>query len=136
MLCGLATFGQAVGLAAAEHNSSKPPYPPSPVIQGIAWHWDTYTNAAPGSDLWPLTWGADDHLYAAWGDGGGFGGSDSDGRVSMGFARIEGGPENCRGINVNGGKNPESPASFPKKGKPSGIAYCSPVVGLGAWSGG
>ena len=123
MLGGLATFGQAVGLAAAEHNSSKPPYPPSPVIQGIAWHWDTYTNAAPGSDLWPVTWGADDHLYAAWGDGGGFGGSDSDGRVSMGFARIEGGPENCRGINVNGGKNPESPASFPKKGKTSGIAF-------------
>ena len=70
-----------------------------------------------------MTWGADDHLYAAWGDGGGFGGSDSDGRVSMGFARIEGGPENRRGINVNGGKNPESPASFPKKGKTSGIAF-------------
>ncbi len=103
--------------------SIKPPCPPSPVIESITWHWETYTTAAPGSDLWPVAWGPDDHLYAAWGDGGGFGGSDSDGRVAMGFARIEGGPEHWRGINVNGGKNPEHPASFQKKGKTAGIAF-------------
>src|SRR5207248_548699 len=62
------------------------PYPRSPLIAGITWHWETLTTGAPGSDLWPVTWGPDDHLYAAWGDGGGFGGSDSDGRVAMGFA--------------------------------------------------
>jgi len=84
---------------------------------------DTYTTAAPGSDLWPVTWGPDNHLYSAWGDGGGFGGSDSDGRVSMGIARIEGGPENYRAINVNGGKNPEHSASFRLKGKTSGIEF-------------
>jgi hypothetical protein len=48
---------------------------------------------APGSDIWPLTWGADGDLYTAWGDGGGFGGSDVRGRVSIGFARIAGTPE-------------------------------------------
>lgn len=97
------------------------PYPPSPVIEGIAWHWDTLKQAAPGSDLWPMTWAADGHLYAAWGDGGGFGGTNSDGRVAMGFARIEGSPEAFVATNVNGGKNPENPASFPDKGKTGGI---------------
>lgn len=90
---------------------------------GIKWDWQTYTNAAIGSDLWPITWGPDDNLYVAWGDGGGFGGTDSDGRVAMGIGRIEGGPENWRGFNVNGGKNPEHPASFPKKGKTSGLLF-------------
>src|SRR5438445_7506776 len=91
--------------------SPKPPYPPSTVLRSVTWHWDTLTTAAPGSDLWPVTWGADDQLYTAWGDGGGFGGTDSQGRVSLGFARIEGAPENFRGFNINGGEKPEHPAS-------------------------
>jgi hypothetical protein len=103
--------------------AQEPPYPPSRVIQSLTWHWDTYRAAALGSDLWPVTWGLDDNLYLAWGDGGGFGGSDSDGRVSLGFARIEDGPENFRGINVNGGKNPEHPSTFPKKGKTCGLLF-------------
>jgi len=107
--------------------SSAPPYPHSRIIQTILWHWETYTTAAVGSDLWPVTWGPDDHLYAAWGDGGGFGGSDTDGRVPLGFARIEGSPENWRGVNVNGGKNPEHPSSFPQKGKTTGIAFVDGV---------
>jgi hypothetical protein len=41
----------------------------------------------------------------------------------MGFARIEGGPEHFRGININGGKNAEHMASFPKKGKTSGLIF-------------
>ena len=57
---------------------AEPPYPPSDVIQGMQWHWETHRTAAPGSDLWPVTWGPDGHLYTAWGDGGGFGGT-SDG---------------------------------------------------------
>ncbi|MHB1037075.1 MAG: DUF4185 domain-containing protein [Pirellulales bacterium] len=101
--------------------ASAPPYPPSPAIAAITWHWDTHATAAPGSDLWPVSWGADDHLYAAWGDGGGFGGTDSDGRVAMGFARIEGAPEHYRGTNVNGGKAPEHPASFAKNGKTAAV---------------
>jgi hypothetical protein len=98
------------------------------VIESIAWHWETHTTAARGSDLWPFTWGPDDHLYAAWGDGGGFAGSDSDGRVAMGFARIEGRPEQWRGVNVNGGKNPEHPASFAQKGKTTGVAFVDGVL--------
>ena len=99
------------------------PCPPSAVVSGISWHWDTLKTAAPGSDLWPVTWGPDDHLYTAWGDGGGFGGTDSDGRVSLGFARIENGPQDFRGVNINGGKNAEHISSFPKKGKTSGLLF-------------
>jgi hypothetical protein len=106
-----------------------PPYRYSEVIETIVWHWNTYTNAAPGSDLWPVAWGPDGNLCAAWGDGGGFGGTDSDGRVALGFARIEGAPPGTwRGINVNGGKNPEHPASFPREGKTAGIAIVDGVL--------
>ncbi|HET6250238.1 MAG TPA: DUF4185 domain-containing protein [Tepidisphaeraceae bacterium] len=97
------------------------PYPPSSVIDHIAWDWKTRQTAAPGSDLWPVTWMADDTLFAAFGDGGGFGGTDSDGRVALGFARIDGTPEQFTGININGGKNARHPPSFPKKGKVGGI---------------
>jgi hypothetical protein len=104
------------------------PYPHSELIKEIDWHWETYTNAALGSDLWPVTWGPDDNLYTAWGDGGGFGGSDQDGRVAMGFARIEGFPEHWRGININGGKNAEHPASFTKKGKTAGLIFVHGIL--------
>lgn len=116
-------LGLARGRSDAATHSIGPPYPPSPMIKGMTWHWETYQTAAPGSDLWPLTWGPDDQIYAAWGDGGGFGGSDSDGRVSLGVARIEGGPQAFRGFNVNGGKTPEHPASFPRKGKTAGLLF-------------
>lgn len=111
------------GLAACASPALGAPYPPSPVIRDLVWHWNTYTNAALGSDLWPVTWGPDDQLYTAWGDGGGFGGSDDNGRVAMGIARLEGAPDHFRGINVNGGLRPEHPASFPKKGKTAGLIF-------------
>jgi hypothetical protein len=114
--------------AVAAPAAPQAPYPPSQAFHGITWHWDTYKTAALGSDLWPVTWGADDQLYAAWGDGGGFGGSDTDGRVALGFARIEGAPDNWHGFNVNGGKNPEHPASFPRKGKTTGLVSVDGVL--------
>ena len=116
-----------VSVAVGASASTEPPYPHSQVIQSITWHWDTYATAAPGSDLWPVAWGPDDQLYAAWGDGGGFGGSNTNGRVALGFARIEGTPEHWRGVNVNGGKDPEHPATFPRKGKSDGVAIVDGV---------
>jgi hypothetical protein len=54
----------------------------------------------------------------AWGDGGGFGGTDSDGRVSQGVARLEGTPPNWRGANLWGGKNRvSSQATVPGKAR-------------------
>ena len=85
--------------------------------------------SAPGSDNWPTTWADDGHLYTAWGDGGGFGGTNSDGRVSLGFARLEGASDNYQAFNVWGGKNPENPAQF--QGKSYGLLSVGGV--LYAW---
>ncbi len=118
-------------LTLSASQAESPPYPPSPVIKNIIWHRDTLKSAAPGSDLWPVTWGPDGHIYTSWGDGGGFGGTNSDGRVSMGFARIEGTPGDYVATNVNGGKNGQHPASFLSKGKTGGIVFVDGV--LYAW---
>lgn len=91
------------------------PYPDSPVVKDIVFDWSTHKRFAQGSDNFQLTWSDDDHLYGAWGDGGGFGGSNSRGRVGLGFARIEGDPENYHGYNVWGGFEPEHQATFDGK---------------------
>jgi hypothetical protein len=85
------------------------------VIRAVEFDWSTHRRAAPGSDNWPTTWADDGHQYAAWGDGGGFGGTNSRGRVSLGVARIEGTPADFRGVNVWGGEAAEHPATFPGK---------------------
>jgi Domain of unknown function (DUF4185) len=84
------------------------PYPRSDVLTGIEFHKSTLVRAAPGSDIWSCTWAANGQLYAAWGDGGGFGGTDSRGRVSIGVATITGRPPNWHGANVWGGFEPLS----------------------------
>jgi len=91
------------------------PYPPSPVVADIVLDWSSHRRCAVGSDNWQLAWADDDHQYGAWGDGGGIGGSNSDGRVGLGFARIEGDWDNCRCFNVWGGKDCEHPAHFTGK---------------------
>ncbi len=91
------------------------PYPDSPVIKDIVIDWSSHQRHAPGSDNFQLTWADDDHLYGAWGDGGGFAGSNSRGRVGLGVARIEGVSEHYQGYNVWGGHQGENPATFDGK---------------------
>lgn len=77
-----------------------PPYPPSPVITDVDWAApDSILRAAKGSDNWPLTWGADGDLYTTYGDGWGFQPQVEE-KLSLGFAKVEEGPENFRGINI------------------------------------
>jgi hypothetical protein len=104
------------------------PYPPSPVIARVEFDWATHRRLAPGSDNWPITWADDGNLYAAWGDGGGFGGTNSQGRVLLGIARIEGNPPDYTGRNVWGGHAPEHPAQF--GGKSYGILSVGGVLYL------
>lgn len=99
------------------------------MITDITFDFDNRITLAPGSDLWPVPCGADGHLYTAWGDGGSFGGTNSDGRASLGFARIEGSPDSFVGMNVWGGKDVQSPATF--TGKSAGILSVDGV--LYAW---
>ena len=70
------------------------PYPPSRIVLGVHWSFPAAKRLrkADGSDIWPCTWALDDALYCAWGDGGGFQGTDGIGRVSLGFARVMGTP--------------------------------------------
>ena len=60
---------------------------------------ETIIRRARGGDNWPLTWADDDHLYTAYGDGNGFEPFISE-KLSLGFASIEGPPENFLGINI------------------------------------
>ncbi len=77
-----------------------PPYPPSPVITGIEWApAATIIRKAEGSDNWPLTWGDDDCLYTAYGDGWGFEPRVPD-KLSLGFGKVSGGPDDFTGVNI------------------------------------
>lgn len=110
-----AGFGLIAPAGADSYGAATPPYPPSPVIAGLEFDWRTHRRAALGSDNFQLTWADDDHQYGWWGDGGGFGGTNTDGRVSLGFARIEGDWKSWQGFNVWGGKEPEHPGRFEGK---------------------
>lgn len=118
LFCVLLVMG-TIGPAVAQTSV----YPASPVITGIQFDFDSTKTLAPGSDNWPVTWADDGHQYTSWGDGGGFGGTNSDGRVSLGFGRVEGSKDDYQGFNVWGGKNPETPALFDGK--------CKGIISIG-----
>jgi hypothetical protein len=105
--------------AIAPKRTFHPPYPPSPVIARVTFDDSTARTEAPGSDIWPITWAADDHLYTPWGDGGGFGGTNSKGRVLLGVARVSGGKRDYIGTNIAGGVDAPNPPPF--GGKSEGI---------------
>jgi hypothetical protein len=112
----------AAGLAACKSGSgleSGAPYPKSRAIPSVTWDFSAAAPRALGSDLWPCTWAADDAMYCAWGDGGGFDGNDDHvGRASLGFARIRGKPAADGSLSFSGknvwGSLPyaEHPATF------------------------
>lgn len=78
---------------------SGPPYPPSPIITAVRWApASTILRRARGSDNWPMTWGDDDALYTAYGDGNGFE-PFVPAKLSLGFARVTGVPPNIQGVN-------------------------------------
>jgi hypothetical protein len=79
----------AVTTSAASANGD-PAYCPSSVISGMTWNWSSGFNQQDGSDIWAQTWGGDGKEYTFFGDGGGFFGSDTNGRASFGIAEISG----------------------------------------------
>ena len=82
---------------------SRAPYPPSPVIASVSWaEAAEIVRKAPGSDNWPMTWADDDALYTAYGDGWGFE-PRTEKKLSLGFARITGGPAAFSGLNIRSG---------------------------------
>jgi len=76
------------------------PYAASEIIQKVDWApADTIVRKAQGSDNWPLTWADDGNLYTAYGDGQGFEPKVNK-KLSLGLAKIVGGPEDFQGINI------------------------------------
>ncbi len=76
------------------------PYPASEIVQAVEWGPpDTIIRRAAGSDNWPITWADDDSLYTAYGDGWGFE-PKVDRKLSLGFAKIVGGPKSFEGSNI------------------------------------
>jgi CubicO group peptidase (beta-lactamase class C family) len=93
-------FFRLVVKSVTDRTAARPPYPPSPVIKEVRWAPPQHIRrAAKGSDNWPMTWADDGHLYTAYGDGNGFEPQIPD-RLSLGFARVEGGPADFRGVNI------------------------------------
>lgn len=95
-------FGRVAAAAgwAPTRGAAHPPYPPSPVIKEVRWApAASIVRKAKGGDNWPMTWGDDGHLYTAYGDGNGFEPIIPD-RLSLGFARVEGGPADFIGRNI------------------------------------
>jgi hypothetical protein len=66
------------------------PYAQSSWITGITWDDTSYSEDAPGSDNFPVTWSDDGKQYTVWGDGAGFSDSATNCRVSLGVATISG----------------------------------------------
>jgi hypothetical protein len=76
------------------------PYPQSPVIKSIEWAPAlSIIRQAKDGDNWPVTWGADDAIYSTWGDGTGFI-PKVERKLSCGFVRITGSPDDFRGENI------------------------------------
>jgi CubicO group peptidase (beta-lactamase class C family) len=79
---------------------TRTPYPHSAHVNGVRFGpRRSILRHAVGSDNWPLTWGDDDAIYAAYGDGWGFAPRGSR-KLSLGFARIPGSPRDPRGENI------------------------------------
>lgn len=107
----------------------RPPYPRSRVLPGIAWAPPaTIIRKARGSDNWPLTWGDDDALYTAYGDGWGFEPKTST-KLSLGFARIRGTPPHFAGENLRAPSG-ETVGHGPHGKKASGILMVEGVLYL------
>jgi CubicO group peptidase (beta-lactamase class C family) len=135
---GSSGLGQALpvdneALVSACHNADvatrdqRVPYPPSPVIQGIEWApASTIIRKAKGSDNWPITWGDDDRLYTAYGDGRGFQ-PFVETKLSLGLAVVSGDADDFRGENLRS-PTAEQTGDGPRGAKASGMLMVDGVL--------
>jgi hypothetical protein len=99
------------------------------VITGIQWTpVDSIVYKAEGSDNWPLTWADDGRLYTTFGDGWGFEPKVPE-KLSLGFARVSGGPENFQGENI---RSPDEQKGDGRSGRKASGLLCVDGV-LYAW---
>ncbi len=121
--------GAIADAGATGRTNREPPYPASPVIRKLVWApAETIRRDSQGSDNWPVTWGDDDALYGAFGDGNGFAPHTPE-KLSMGFARITGGPQDFRGANVRSSTG-ETRGDGAKGKKSSGLLMVNGILYL------
>ena len=96
-------------------NGAGAPYARSQAIKGVGFNWSGFRLLARGSDNWPMSWAANNHMYTSFGDGSGFGAKESAAdRVSIGMAELFGhSAASLSGHNLIGGRSPA-------------IAHCMP----------
>jgi CubicO group peptidase (beta-lactamase class C family) len=117
--------------SAASSESLKPPYPSSPVIRNVTFAPAvSIVRKAVGSDIWPLTWADDDAQYTAYGDGWGFE-PHAEKKLSMGFARVTGTPDNFEGTNIRTSSG-ERVGDGPAGAKASGLLMVDGILYLWA----
>lgn len=114
------------------------PYPPSDVIKQVRWVPPNEIRRQAqgllkgkrydGSDNWPITWADDGHQYTAYGDGYGFE-PYTESKLGLGFARIEGGPDDFRGVNIRSASG-ENTGMGPNGKKGSGMVMVDGVIYL------
>lgn len=91
---------EATNEGAPIETRSAAPYPPSQHVGQLKWQSsESIRRDAPGGDNWPITWMDDDSMLTAYGDGWGFP-PKVERKLSLGFARINGGPGDFQGANV------------------------------------
>jgi len=85
----------------------------------ILFDYNSRTKKALSSDNWPITWGDDDALYTAYGDGTGFAPYLST-DISTGFSSITGNPPSYNGTNIRSSTGEQTGGGRSGK-KPSGM---------------
>ncbi|MGH7134911.1 MAG: hypothetical protein ACREHD_04175, partial [Pirellulales bacterium] len=113
-------------LAAA---AQQPLYPQSSVIRGIEWAPpSSIVRRARGSDNWPITWGDDDLVYTAYGDGRGFEPFVGE-KLSLGLSTIKGDANDFVAVNLRS-PTVEQHGDGPNGKKVSGLLMIDGVLYL------
>jgi CubicO group peptidase (beta-lactamase class C family) len=95
-----APTGGIAGSNDAGNSRSSIPFRNSSLIQSVTFApLESIRRDALDSDNWPMTWADDDALYTSYGDGHGFQPYVKE-KLSMGFAKVEGTPDNYRATNI------------------------------------
>lgn len=103
------------------------PYPRSKAITGVKWApASEIVRLAKGSDNWPATWGDDDRLFTAYGDGRGFRPFISR-KLSLGLCVVSGNPPKITGVNIRS-KTAEQIGGGAKGMKASGLLMVDGVL--------
>jgi hypothetical protein len=105
----------------------KSPYPLSDLITSCEFSpAESVIRMARESDIWPVTWADDDNLYTAYGDGFGFT-PNTEIKLSMGIAQLQGNPPDIKGINIRT-RTGERVGDGKNGPKPSGILMVDEVL--------